>query len=597
MSRVLRVRKECVKKVQQALIHNGFLTQRHLAEDAEIALSTLNRFLNGKPVYSQTFADICQKLALDWQEIAALDDQDDEVLSRLQGVRTPGVSATKIFISHCCQAPDIGLAQQFSQALKDAGHEVFIAGESIQQEENGLQRIDQELKRCDYLLLLLSPQAAVSEMITEKVRRARELSEKQADNRPKILPIRLGMKQQQHDLHGYLQGIQQWEWRSPADTPTLIQAVLSLLANGPMETPICPAPASPEDAPLPVAAPELPGGQVRLTSPFYMERPPIESSCYQEILQPGALLRIKAPRQMGKTSLMARILHYAREQNYHTVPLSFQLADSKVFTNLDKLLQWFCACVGQNLHLPNQLADYWDDIFGSNYNSTAYFENYLLAEITSPLVIGLDEVDRVFAHTEIANDFFGLLRAWYEKAKYGDSGSDMWAKLRLVVVHSTEVYIPMNINQSPFNVGLSIDLPEFNSEQVQDLAQRHSLEWSSAQVKQLQALVGGHPYLVRVALYHIAREQITLNYLLQTATTEAGPYSDHLRRHLWHLEQHSELAAALCEVVNTNRPIELKSTLAFKLHSMGLVKMEGNNVKPRCSLYRQYFRERLRVIG
>ena len=59
--------------------------------------------------------------------------------------------------------------------------------------------------------------------------------------------------------------------------------------------------------PLPAAAPELPGGQVDLASRFYIDRPPIESRCYETIDQPGALIRIKAPRQMGKTSLMARI--------------------------------------------------------------------------------------------------------------------------------------------------------------------------------------------------------------------------------------------------------------------------------------------------
>ena len=58
---------------------------------------------------------------------------------------------------------------------------------------------------------------------------------------------------------------------------------------------------------LKTSALELPRGQVPLNSPFYIERPPTELICFEEILQPGALIRIKAPRQMGKTSLMARI--------------------------------------------------------------------------------------------------------------------------------------------------------------------------------------------------------------------------------------------------------------------------------------------------
>lgn len=159
---------------------------------------------------------------------------------------------------------------------------------------------------------------------------------------------------------------------------------------------------------------------------------------------------------MGKTSLLSRILQQAKELDYLTVPLSFQLADTAVFADLDKFLRWFCASVGRRLRLPNRLNDYWDEIFGSKDNCTAYFEEYLLSEIDRPLTLGLDEVDCVFQHPEIAADFFGLLRAWHEEAK----SRDLWKKLRLVVVHSTEVYIPLNINQSPFNVGLPIELPE-----------------------------------------------------------------------------------------------------------------------------------------
>ncbi|WP_254625810.1 AAA-like domain-containing protein [Nostoc sp. TCL240-02] len=336
---------------------------------------------------------------------------------------------------------------------------------------------------------------------------------------------------------------------------------------------------------------ELPEGQVDLASAFYIERPPIEATCYKKILQPGALIRLKAPRQMGQTSLMARILHQASQHDYLTVLLSFQLADEKVFADLDQFLKWFCASVGRRLTLPNKLADYWDDIFGSKDNCTVYFEEYLLPEINQPLALGLDEVDRIFQHPEIAADFFGLLRAWHEDAK----NRDIWKKLRLVVVHSTEVYIPMNINQSPFNIGLPIELPEFNAQQVLDLALRHGLNWNFTQVEQLMAMVGGHPYLVRVALYHIARKDTTLNVFLQTAPTETGPYSDHLRRHLWNLEQRPELAAAIKKVVANTSPVRLDSIQCFKLLSMGLVKFQDNEVMPFCNIYRQYFSDRFRA--
>ena len=107
------------------------------------------------------------------------------------------------------------------------------------------------------------------------------------------------------------------------------------------------------------------------------------------------------------------------------------------------------------------------------------------------------------------------------------------------------------------------------------------------------SIVGGHPYLVRVALYNLATGQLTLDQLLTQAPTEAGLYGDHLRRHLWHLQQHPELATAFTKVVTTHEPVELESVVAFKLHSLGLVHLQGNYVTPRFDLYRQYFYERL----
>ena len=76
-----------------------------------------------------------------------------------------------------------------------------------------------------------------------------------------------------------------------------------------------------------------------------------------------------------------------------------------------------------------------------------------------------------------------------------------------------------------------VDLPEFNSQQVKDLASRHNLRWSESEVERLMAIVGGHPYLVRVALYHISKQDLTLEDLPVNIMSETGIYSDHLRRH------------------------------------------------------------------
>jgi serine/threonine-protein kinase len=294
---------------------------------------------------------------------------------------------------------------------------------------------------------------------------------------------------------------------------------------------------------------------------------------------------------MGKSSLLTRTLAYGKYKGYKVVHLYFQQADSDVFSELDTFLQWFCASIAAELNLDDNLEEYWQGVLGSKNKCTKYFQRYLLSVTDVPLVLGLDEVDLIFQYPKIASDFFGLLRAWHEKAK----NEEIWKKLRLVIVHSKEVYIPLNINQSPFNVGLPIELPELTLSQLADLVNRHKLDWQANDINQLMQLTGGHPYLARQALYQIARGRINLAELIEQATTEDGIYGNHLRRQIRNLQEDPEMLEAFRELVANDRPLQLDSRIAFKLRSIGMVKFQGNQVFPMCNLYRQYFRQSLRI--
>ncbi len=332
----------------------------------------------------------------------------------------------------------------------------------------------------------------------------------------------------------------------------------------------------------------FPEGSVPLGSPFYLERNGLESVCYQTVVKPASLIRIKAPNLMGKSSLIHRILHHAEFHNYQTVYLNFSSVERAILINLDKLVRWLCLMVGRKLKLENRLKEYWDtEILGSNDNCTVYFEEYLLSEIDCALVLGLDEVEQIFPYNQVVEDFLGMLRSWHEKGKI----SDQWKKLRLVIAHSTEVYIPLDMNQSPFNAGLPVVLLEFDYHQVIHLAHLHELNWNNIQVEELMKVVGGHPYLIRLAMYEVCTGKTTLKQLLQDASTEAGIYSNHLRRYLDTLysQETQDLKEALKKVVTSPEPVELDSMQIYKLHSMGLVQQHNNQVIPRCNLYREYF--------
>lgn len=344
------------------------------------------------------------------------------------------------------------------------------------------------------------------------------------------------------------------------------------------------------ETPQPLPKPKYPNIAEPLNSPFYIERPAIDNSLYEQVLQPGALIRIKAANQIGKTSLLIRILGHAATKGCQTVQLNFW-SDAKPndFETLDKLLRWLCVNISRQLHLKPKLDAEWNENIDNKTNCTEYLQNHLLSVIDSPLALGLDEIDRVFYYRHIADDFLSLLREWQEKSQQ----LPIWKKLRLVLTYSTEPYIRLDSQKSPFEVGLAIKIPEFTAKEVQTLADLHNLCWQPKEVKQLMTIVGGHPYLVRLAFYHLTRQKTNLAQLLSEATNRSGIYSEHLKYLLDYLDAHPELRAAMRKVLKTDKGVQLDITRANKLEALGVVKIQGNKVISSCQLYREYFRDRL----
>ena len=188
-----------------------------------------------------------------------------------------------------------------------------------------------------------------------------------------------------------------------------------------------------------------------------------------------------------------------------------------------------------------------------------------------------------------------MLRGWNDLAAAGDATrSEQWAKLHLVIAHSTEIYADLEINQSPLsNVGMAKQLIDFNEEQSQKLANLYGLDWQ--EIKELKNLVGGHPYLLRKAFYHLRRKEQNLSQLLETASTISGIYSDHLRRHLLILQKHPHLAKALYRIAIKTTPVEIDVLEAFQLDGMGLVSLSNNKASLRFELYRQYFKDYIKI--
>lgn len=342
------------------------------------------------------------------------------------------------------------------------------------------------------------------------------------------------------------------------------------------------APAVAAFSPLP------PGGQLPLDSPLYIQRHKAETDSYAAIDQPGALIRIKGARQTGKTSLMARLAQQALARGYRPVLIRFQLADKSILENLDQLLQWFCASVGRSLGLTPQLDTYWDTLFGSKVSCKIYFEQYLLAASQRPVVLIIDDVDRLFRHLDVADEFFGLLRTWYEDAKT----TDVWKQLRMVIAQSSEVYIPLNINKSPFNVGLAISLDPFSPDDVRAIAKTYGLDWSAQAATDLCELIAGQPYLSHLVVDRIWRADATLAEVLSDPLG-SHVFSHYLQHQLRQVQQQPQLTSVLSQLLTGGELMPTSLTAVYQLQNMGLVVLTDDGPQVACELFRQYFLKHL----
>lgn len=325
-------------------------------------------------------------------------------------------------------------------------------------------------------------------------------------------------------------------------------------------------------------------------APKYVKRSLIEQQIYKSLLLPSSILRIKAPKKMGKTILINQALEQLKaKEKYQTAFISLREADNKHLSELNEFLSWLCANVSLQLELPIELDD-WDKstkFSGSKTTCTNYFEKHLLQKLKTPLVLCLDNLELLCLNENICQDFLGMLRSWNDKA----SRNSLWQKLRLVISYAPHTEIKMNPNQSPFNIGTAIELPEFSPEQVQQFAAIYQLNWNNFQVRELMNMVGGHPYLLELTFRSLQTcSHITLEKILETAPTENGIYHNpHLQEYLGILKQHSDLAKVFMSIVKGKYLGNRESHTIKTLINLGLVKYEDGKILVRCELYRLYF--------
>ncbi len=327
---------------------------------------------------------------------------------------------------------------------------------------------------------------------------------------------------------------------------------------------------------------ETPGGAVKLRDELYIERE-ADLRLQRELIKPGTTTIIRAPRQTGKTSLLVRGLYYAHQNGARNADLNMQSVASEDLTSLDSFLRFLAEFIADELELDLEVEKLWHSSLPSTRKLTKLFRRYILTKDDNPIILAIDEADRLL-HSGFSADFFGLIRSWHDTR----SRDERWNRLNIVLVISTEPYLLIpDLSQSPFNVGYKIQLDDFDDDQVRDLNQRHNSPLKECDIPQFMTLLNGHPYLTRLALYTLVTEQLTWTELNDIAVTAQSPFSDHLRHHYRLLLNNRDLRVALEEVIKRERCNNEKAF--FCLQQAGLVKGVGDKCACRCGLYRSYF--------
>lgn len=508
----------------------------------------------------------------------------------------PNPERARVFISYKRNAePDEGVALQVYEALSRQ-HDVFI-DQSMVVGTRWAERIEAELANSDFLITFLSAHSVLSEMVQGEIETAHRLS-KERSGRPRILPIRLTYREPfAYPLSAYLNAINWAYWETPSDTNRLIDELMSAIAGnqlrigaGKCQSDLVQV-SEPVDLPqpLPQAQPltlEMPEGTMDTQSKLYVARSS-DDVAESAIARTGVTITIKGPRQMGKSSLLNRTIVAATKAGKRVAFLDFQLLDKSALTNADVFFRQFCSWLTDELELDDRVEEYWNSPLGNSQRCTRYISRYLLKQLGKPLVLAMDEVESMF-DTDFRSDFFSMLRSWHNNR----ATSPAWKQLDLALVTSTEPYqLIENLNQSPFNVGEVIELADFTPAQVADLNQRHGSPLNPDAERRLTAMLGGHPYLVRRALYLVASQRVSVPELFENATNDRGPFGDHLRYHLFRMHDKRELVEGLKKVISHN--ICQDEHIFFRLRGAGLVRRDGRAVVPRCQLYADYFKEHL----
>jgi hypothetical protein len=234
----------------------------------------------------------------------------------------------------------------------------------------------------------------------------------------------------------------------------------------------------------------------------------IERAADRELL--NALLQMQfcyilTPRQMGKTSLIARTKERLKAENVSSVQIDLSSIGKSVSVE-----QWYLGQINiivRELQVKTDYIQWWQQhsYLGEVQRFGYFLTDVILTQVAEPIVIFVDEIDTTLSLPVTFNtdDYFAAIRAFYNERAFNPSLQRLSFVLVGVAAPSDLI---KDTRRTPFNIGRRIVLTDFLPEEAKPLmiGLAPDRDLASYMLEQILVFTGGHPYLTQQACKRIA---------------------------------------------------------------------------------------------
>ncbi len=247
------------------------------------------------------------------------------------------------------------------------------------------------------------------------------------------------------------------------------------------------------------------GGSLPADAPSYVER-----QCdrdYYELLKERKYCYVFNCRQMGKSSLRVRVTHKLQAEGIVCATIDPQKIGVEVTCE-----QWYASAI-RSLVGDLDLKSKFDlrswirerELLSPVQRFAEFIETVVLQEIDTPIVIFVEEIDRLLSLKFGMDDFFGLVRSFFEDRPTKPDYNRLTFSFLGV---ATPTDLIQSHNTSAFNIGYAVEMAGFTLTEALPLMQGLASKVANPQDYLAEAVkwTGGQPFLIQRLLGMMEKE-------------------------------------------------------------------------------------------